>query len=183
MGDQLNLPLLANKEWGLNKLDEAMAILTEPRVDMAPVPCLTPGCVYNTRVWADSDADTLHVECRVDLPGVLDVDEWDVENLLIHFTAFSVNMVSMWSWQCRPTSDSSDTRVEVLVDKNGTETLVWDTINEDYGPLKGALSILIKSSRRLEWFSCLAESEARAVEHQTHRAIEALLSRLFRFRN
>jgi hypothetical protein len=192
MSEQLELTLLANREWGLKQLDQALQELgAEPRVDMTPVPCLTPGCVFSTRITECKDS--IGISVKVALPETARFNV-SVPRFEVHAKALRLNLISLWA-------AATNTASEVLIDpwmqincewKEGPEgsemvrsrgvwqpleNRCWKWMREKDFHEATAICVytqanLTKQNRSLEW-----------LEHQTHRAVEMLLSRVFSFEN
>ena len=189
---QQELPLLANREWGLRKLGQALEELgAKPRVDTAPVPCLTPGCVYSTQL---NSADfTLGWEVTVTLPETARVNPGGDRLFELHCKAFEENINSLWmSHVTESGMDWARTLgVEMRWGEGSRYTLMYTDVGRGlWGDrrLQGVTSIRFRAIGSGQGLPLWEEERTGQyvpslswVEHQLHRAIEALLSRLFLF--
>ena len=194
MSEQLELALLANREWGLRQLDQALEELgAEPRVDMTPVPCLTPGCVFSTRI--DEYKDSIGVSVKVALPETV-LSNYSVPQFEVHVKALRANLSSLWAAAVdAPEEELKPLWMDIVLEwttnegPKGTEMVrsrgvlkpwenrAWEWVGCDDFRTASALRVYtqvnVKVRRRsLDW-----------LEHQSHRAVEMLLSRVFSFEN
>ena len=194
MSEQLELSLLANREWGLRKLDQALEELgAEPRVDMTPVPCLTPGCVFSTRITECKSS--IGVSVNVALPETASFNV-SVPQFEVHVKALRANLSSLWAattntepeglihpWMqitCEWKSNQGPKGSEMVRSRDVWQPLenrCWKWMREEDFHEATAICVYTQVNvkvrkRSLDW-----------LEHQSHRAVEMLLSRIFSFEN